>query len=106
MTFTISRSLALVSFALLSTAASAENHVAQDAAGGVTYGNEDCNNDPSYLTANDISCMAVFSNTSVWDFLENLPRRISLATLIELNPSLDIEDHDTVLTGISFVRVR
>lgn len=99
-------SFALMAFAMLSTTALAENHVDQPLFGSVTYGNDECNNDPEYLTDNNIICAAVFSNTNVWDFLANLPRSITLAELVRLNPLLEIEDHSTVISGITFVRVR
>lgn len=102
----IQRSLVLMAFAMFSTTVNAENHVDQPLFGSVTYGNDECNNDPEYLTANDIVCSAVFSNTNVWDFLANLPRSITLAELVRLNPLLEIEDHSTVIGGITFVRVR
>ncbi|EBA13750.1 hypothetical protein RCCS2_07674 [Roseobacter sp. CCS2] len=73
---------------------------------GTTYGNEDCNNDAIFLEENDIVCTAVFSETNIWDFLNNLPRRITFDELVELNPLLIIEDFDTILTGITFVRVQ
>ncbi|MDP5084549.1 MAG: hypothetical protein NWQ23_03940 [Yoonia sp.] len=97
----------LLFFAGLATTATSENHVEpSDGSSGVRYGNDDCNNSPSYLAANDISCTAIFSDINVWDFLNNLPRRISLETLIELNPSLGTVDYNTVLKGMMFVRVR
>ncbi len=93
----ILRCLAFMSLALLA---------APLAAFGVIYGSDDCNNDPGFLEQNDIVCTAVFSDTSVWDFLNNLPRRITYDELIALNPLLVIEDYETVLTGITFVRVQ
>ena len=99
------RVLVFLPFALFATPLIAENHTTQGAF-GVTYGNEDCNNDASFLTENAIVCTAVFSETNVWDFLNNLPRRISLDQLVALNPGLDIQDYETVLSGITFVRVR
>ena len=73
---------------------------------GVRYGSDACNNEPTYLTENDIDCTAVFAATNVWDFLNNLPRRISLEELNELNPALGVVTYDTVIEGITFVRVR
>ncbi|PJI86241.1 hypothetical protein BC777_2609 [Yoonia maricola] len=73
---------------------------------GTTYGNEACNNDTSYLEENGIVCTAVFSDTNVWDFLNNLQRRITFDELVALNPLLEIEGYDTVLIGITFVRVQ
>lgn len=100
------RILAMISVACLSTPAIAESHVADGGGFGVTYASEDCNNDPGYLTANDILCTAVFSDTNVWDFLDGLPRRISLEELADLNPGLGPIDYETVIGGITFVRVR
>jgi len=89
-----------------SSAAHAENHTATNEGGfGVKYGDEACNNTPEFMANNDITCTAVFSETNVWDFLEGLPRRIPLETLISLNPALEIEGYETVLSGITFVRV-
>lgn len=102
MTSPILRGVALLSMALISAPLSTSAQSAFD----VTYGSEDCNNDASFLTENDIVCTAVFSETNVWDFLNNLPRRISFDELVSLNPELEIEDYETVLTGITFVRVR
>ena len=73
---------------------------------GVSYGSEECNNEPTYLTANDIDCTAVFAATNVWDFLDNLPRRIDLDELNTLNPELGELTYDSVIEGITFVRVR
>lgn len=73
---------------------------------GVRYGSEECNNEPTYLTANDITCATVFAATNVWDFLENLPRRITLDELNALNPDLGELTYDSVIDGITFVRVR
>lgn len=97
---------ALISIALLIAPASAENHIEQPSGNGATYGSEECNNDADYLTENNILCTAIFSDTRVWDFLNNMPRRITLAELAEFNPQLGEIDHDTILTGITFVRVR
>ncbi len=105
MSHLILRSFLVICVAFLAAPLSAENHVAQGAF-GVTYGNDDCNNDPAFLEENEITCTAVFAETNVWDFLNNLPRRISLETLIALNPSLNIEGYDTILGGITFVRVQ
>ncbi|MEJ8561767.1 hypothetical protein QTO30_11420 [Yoonia sp. GPGPB17] len=88
---------AVTSFTLLATPLSAF---------GTTYGNEDCNNDVSFLEENDIICTAVFSETNIWDFLNTLPRRITFDELVALNPLLIIEDYDTIITGITFVRVQ
>lgn len=79
---------------------------AQEGGFGVQYGNDACSNDADYLQENDIVCAAVFSETKVWDFLEALPRRISLEELIALNPALEIVDNESTITGITFVRVR
>ncbi len=73
---------------------------------GVRYGSEACNNEPAYLTENGIECAAVFASTDVWNFLNNLPRRISLEEMNELNPALGEVTYDTVIEGITFVRVR
>ena len=73
---------------------------------GVQYGSDDCNNEPAFLTANDIVCTAVFASTNVWDFLDNLPRRITLDELNALNPALGEVTYDSVIEGITFVRVR
>ena len=73
---------------------------------GTVYGSEACNNDPDFLTDNDIVCTAVFSSTNVWDFLNGLERRITFDELVALNPALVIETYDTVINGITFVRVR
>ena len=73
---------------------------------GVSYGSEECNNEPAYLTANDITCATVFASTNVWDFLDNLPRRITLEELNELNPVLGEPTYDSVINGITFVRFR
>lgn len=88
---------AMLAFALAATPLSAF---------GTSYGNEECNNDPSFLEENGIICTAVFSETNVWDFVNSLPRRVSLDDLIALNPLLVIEDYDTIITGITFVRVQ
>jgi len=96
---------ALIAVASLSTAVSAENHVTLFG-GATVYASDECNKDPQYLTDNDIVCTAVFSNVRVWDFLESLPRRITLAELAELNPDLGEIDFETVIGGITFVRVR
>lgn len=100
------RSFSVMSVICLSSMASAENHIEQPSPFGVLYGNDDCNNDADFLTENNIICAAVFSNTTVWDFLNNLQRRIALETLVELNPSLGTLEFETVLTGITFVRVQ
>lgn len=97
----ILRYLTLIAFALTPAGLSA-----QSGFGAVTYGSDDCNNDPEYLTNNNISCTAIFSDTNVWDFLNNLPRRITLETLVELNPRLGEVDYNSVLGGITFVRVQ
>ena len=73
---------------------------------GVQYASDDCNHEPSYLEANEITCRTVFAATSVWDFLNGLPRRITLEELAELNPNLEEVTYDTVIPGITFVRVR
>ena len=73
---------------------------------GVIYGNDDCNNDADFLTENGIVCTAVFSDISVWDFLNGLPRRIDLDEMIELNPQFLIVEYDTILTGFTFIRVQ
>lgn len=73
---------------------------------GVSYGSEECRNDPAYLTENDIACTAVFASTDTWDFLNNLPRRITLDEMNELNPELGEVTYETVIEGITFVRVR
>ena len=73
---------------------------------GVTYVSQECNNEPVYLTDNDIVCTAVFADTNVWDFLNGLPRRITLDELAELNPGLEEVGYETVISGITFVRVR
>lgn len=104
MNYSALMSSAFVAFALLSSPASAENHVA--AFGATVYGNEDCNNDADFLTENGIICTVVFSSTNVWDFLNNLQRRITLPELVGLNPALEIVDFETVIDGITFVRVR
>ena len=81
--------------------------IAQSSGGfGVVYLSEECNNDPEYLTERNIVCEAVFSDTNVWDFLNGLTQRISLEELDELNPRLIDVSYETILTGISFVRVR
>lgn len=97
MSHRILRDLAFMSVALLATPLNAF---------GTTYGSEDCNNDPSFLEQNDIVCTAVFSDTNIWDFLNNLPRRITFDELVALNPQLVIEDYETILSGITFVRVQ
>lgn len=99
------KSIALLSLMSLASGGMAENHQAEGAF-GVKYGSEDCNNTPEFMSQNDITCTAVFSDVRVWDFLEGLPRRIPLDMLIELNPDLEIADFETILTGITFVRVR
>jgi len=73
---------------------------------GVRYGSQECNNEPAYLTENEITCTAVFAATDAWDFLNNLPRRITLDELNALNPDLGEVTYDTVIEGITFVRVR
>ena len=98
-------SAALIAVASLATTVNAENHVGLFG-GETTYASEECNKDPEYLTENDIVCTAVFSSTRVWDFLDNLQRRITLPELAELNPGLGEIDFETVISGITFVRVR
>lgn len=105
MNYTTLVSSALIAVASLTTPVLAENHVAQFG-GSTVYASEECNKDPDYLTENDIVCTAIFSSTRVWDFLDNLPRRISLTELAELNPGLGEIDYETVIGGITFVRVR
>ncbi len=102
----ILRRFALIIFASLSTTANAENHVVQPDEGGIKYGSDDCNNDAAFLTENGIVCSAIFSDTSVADFLDNLPRSITIAMFMELNPRLGPLEFDSVLTGISMLRVR
>ena len=102
MSYPILRSLLLMCFAFLA----APSNAAAQGAFGVTYGSDDCNNDPNFLEENGIVCTAVFTETNVWDFLNGLPRRISLEELVDLNPGLSIEDFETVLGGITFVRVQ
>ena len=97
MSYPTLHSMAFMSFALLATPVNAF---------GTTYGSNDCNNDPSFLEENGIVCTAVFSDTNVWDFLNGLPRRITYDELVDLNPLLVIEDYETILTGITFVRVQ
>ncbi len=104
MNYSTALSSAFITFALLASPVIAENHVA--AFGATVYGNEDCNNDADFLTENGIVCTAVFSSTNVWDFLNNLQRRITLPELVDLNPNLEIVDFETVINGITFVRVR
>lgn len=105
MTYPILRGLALTFLLVSTTPLSAENHIAQSGF-GVTYGSEACNNDANFLTENDIVCTAVFSETNIWDFLNTLTRRITFEELVALNPELVIEDYETVLGGITFVRVQ
>ena len=97
MTRKLFRSGAILALALVSTPLSAFE---------TSYGNEDCNNEASFLEENDIICTAVFSEINVWDFLNSLPRRISFDELVALNPLLVLEDFDTIITGITFVRVQ
>ena len=106
MNYSILRNIALISFAGLSTTVHAESHVAQADSGGVRYGSEDCNNDPNYLIENDILCSAVFSNTNVADYLDSLARRIPISMFAELNPLLGTIDRDTIIEGITILRVR
>lgn len=107
MDYRVSRILALVALTSLATTASSESHVEQSGgASAFKYGNDECNNSPSYLKENDLACVAVFSDTNVWDLLDGLPRRITLDTFVELNPLLIDVDYDTVITGITFVRVQ
>ena len=88
---------AVVDLALVSPPLSAFNTI---------YGNDDCNNDATFLEENGIVCTAVFSETDIWDFLNNLQRRITFDELVALIPLLEIESYDTILTGITFVRVQ
>lgn len=97
----------LLCAALFASSFQASTAFAQGQSGfGTVYGSEACNNDPDYLNDNDILCTAVFSSTNVWDFLNSLQRRITFDELVALNPDLVIESYDTVITGITFVRVR
>ena len=106
MTRPIINLLTWISLVMLAMPSIADNHIVQPSFGAPAYASEDCNNEPEYLQANRISCVAVFAETNVWDFLENLPRRISLAELSELNPRLGPVDYSTVIRGITFVRVQ
>jgi len=106
MTFPILHLMAWISLVMVAMPLNAENHIVQPSFGAPAYASNDCNNEPDYLEANKISCVAVFAETNVWDFLENLPRRISLATLTELNPRLGPIDYTTLIKGITFVRVQ
>jgi len=106
MTHPILHHIAWISLAVAAMPASAENHVAQPSFGAPAYASDDCNHEAEYLETNNISCVAIFADTNVWDFLENLPRRISLATLTDLNPRLGPVEYTTVIKGITFVRVR
>jgi len=95
-----------ISLVMVALPVNAEDHIAQSGFGAPAYGSEHCNNEPEYLAANNISCVAVFADTNVWDLLESLPRRISLAALNDLNPLLGPVDYASVIKGITFVRVR
>lgn len=106
MNFPTFRNLALILFASLSTTASAESHVDQAEDGAVKYGSDECNNDPDYLNENGILCAAVFSDVSVGDYLNTLSPRISLSMLAELNPRIENVDRNTVIGGITILRVR
>lgn len=106
MVYRVLRSLALISLVSLSTTASAESHVAQSDDGAVRYGSDACNNDPEYLSANNITCSAVFSTTNVADFIGSLTRSMPLSMFAELNPRLGPIDRDTALEGILILRIR
>ena len=106
MNYPILRSFALVAFIGLSTTATAENHVEQLDDGLVKYGSDDCNNDPGYMSENNILCAAIFSDTSVGDYLNSLPGRVTLSMFAELNPRLGTIDHNTVIKGITILKVR
>lgn len=97
----------LFSLALATAVLATPPAIAQSSGGfGVVYLSEECNNDADYLTEREIVCTAVFSDTNVWDFLNGLPQRITLEELDELNPRLTDVSYETIISGISFVRVR
>ncbi len=106
MTRPILTALSLIVAAVFATSAFSDSHVANPGGFGVIYGNDECNRDADFLTENGIVCTAVFSDTNVWDFLNNLPRRIDLDEMIALNPNFLIVEYDTIITGITFVRVQ
>lgn len=106
MTYPTLHLMAWLSLVMVALPSNAENHIIQPSFGAPAYASNDCNNEPEYLETNNISCVAVFAETNVWDFLESLPRRISLATLTELNPRLGPVDYTTLIKGITFIRVQ
>jgi hypothetical protein len=106
MNLPILRCLSVVGLMCLTTSVSAENHVVRPEGGVVGYGSQDCNADAEQLTARGIVCTAVFADTKVWDLLDTLPRRITLAELNAFNPDLGTLTFDNVIGGITFVRVQ
>ena len=100
------RCFGVVGFVFVSSMVHAENHVFRPGEGGVAYGHPACNSDSTELSEAKVQCTAIFSDTSVWDFLNGLTQRITLEEMNEFNPALGTVTYDTIIGGLTFVRVQ